>query len=117
MQEELRALIERHCATLRAEAAAVRDCLSRLGDPAADTSSVIAEGVNLAHKIKGSSGSIGFKEISVAAETLEHYLRELDQSGSAPVGSQVDKVVVLAADLDARVGVIRPEHSMLYNTT
>lgn len=117
MQEELRALIERHCATLGTEAAAVRACLGRLDDPTADATSVIAEGADLAHKIKGSSGSIGFREISQAAQTLEYCLRALCESEAAPTGRELDKARTLATDLEERVAAITPEQSMLYNAT
>ena len=115
MQEQLRALIERHCLTLVSEAAAVRACLARLADPAADRAAVVAEGTGLAHKIKGSSGSIGFGEISQAAQALEFYLRELARLEGALDEAQVGRAIGLGRDLEARTAAIRPENSALYD--
>lgn len=114
MQDELRALIERHCVTLIGEAAAVRDCLARLADPAADRAAVVAQGAGLAHKIKGSSGSIGFGEISRAAQALEVHLRELARLEGRLDEAQVERAIGLGRELEAQTAAIRPEHSALY---
>lgn len=115
LQRQFRALIETHCETLRREAAAVRACLAELRSPAGDPAGAVSRAVGMAHKIKGSSGSIGFKEISAAAQALELHLRALDKAGGPPGPEAISQALELGADLDLLVAAIRPEQSSLYN--
>lgn len=112
MQEELRALIARHCRTLEQEMKDVRACLAPMDDPKAPLEPILREGIELTHKIKGSSGSIGFAEISAAAERLEHYLREL---GPALKEVECEQAKQHLGELERLVATARPEASTLYN--
>jgi len=115
MLEQLRALIERHCTTLSVELEAVRTCLERLDEPDIAASEVIAEAIGLAHKIKGSSGSIGYPEISAAAALLEHYLRSLESLGEELGPVQRRQISAHFDGLERLIARISPEASTLYN--
>ena len=117
MQQELRALIERHCHTLGDELAALAAELSRLDDPRCDNAEVIAEVIAHAHKIKGSSGSIGFASVSAAAALLENHLRGMATLGSASAAQDGAAVWQHLDTLARLVAAIRPEDSSLFNVT
>ena len=104
MQEQLRALIEKHCATLAEEARAVGACLERRDGPNAPLAEVVAEAVRLVHKIKGSSGSIGFKEVSAVAQSLERLLRSIDGAGTTPGVADLEPAMALYERMLALIG-------------
>jgi chemotaxis protein histidine kinase CheA len=115
MQDQLRALVTKHCETLAAELLEIKTCLDGLGQPDVADADAIAKGFAHAHKVKGSSGSLGFAEISAAAETLEHCLRDLDRN-SAGIGPSEREQIFGHYDLLARlIDAIRPEKSSLFN--
>lgn len=114
-QTKMRALIETHCETMRHDAETMTDCLSNLDAARPDRAAILAEGVGHAHKIKGSSGSIGFLEISAAAQTLEYHLRALERREIAPDPAEIARAVELGGDLTARIDDATPEQSSLYN--
>lgn len=114
-QDQLRALIERHCVTLNDEAAAIGTHIRQLEDAAIDSSEAISNAIAMAHKIKGSSGTIGFSAISSAAGSLESYLSALASTGMDPTAAQVNTVAGLFDELNTLVRTVSPESSTLYN--
>ena len=110
MSQEIMNLIRRHCATLKeefAEADAKFRALSA-GGSQAEIDAVTAQ----AHKIKGSSGTLGFGAISRRAEEYEHALRcasagHLTVQQKASLGQMHDSLGRTIAD-------IAPEQSALY---
>lgn len=115
MQEQLRELITRHCDTLAEEMEAVRTCIDRFDDPSIPVGDVINEGIELTHKIKGSSGSIGFPEISAASACLEHYLRSLATEAEEIDQEARETAAAHFQTLERLVAVVKPESSTLYN--
>lgn len=115
MLEQLSALIEKHCTTLTVELESVRNCLDRLDGSDQPVAEVIAEGIGLAHKIKGSSGSIGFPEISAAAALLERHLRSLAELDETLSPAQRDQVFAHYDGLARLIRQVSPEASTLYN--
>lgn len=114
MQDEIRALVTRHCSTLKAEMAAVSRNMERLsGESPVAVDQALSGGIEAAHKIKGSSGSIGFKNISDAAALLEASLRRVRDSGryEEPIRTEVEQEVLALHDL---VEHVRPEDSSLF---
>jgi chemotaxis protein histidine kinase CheA len=115
MQDQLRALVTKHCATLACELLEIKSCLDGLGQPDVADADAIAKGFAHAHKVKGSSGSLGFADISAAAETLEHCLRDLGKSGAA-IGPSERELISGHYDLLARlIETITPEQSSLFD--
>lgn len=107
MQDEIRALLKRHCTTLNHEFDELCAALPPVPSPRADLSQAIA----VTHKIKGSSGSIGFADISASAAQLEQALKQ-----AALTGRELGAVAMKnLAELEALVRGATPEMSRLYN--
>ncbi|MGP1396931.1 MAG: Hpt domain-containing protein [Inquilinaceae bacterium] len=115
MQDQVRALIERHCSTLKDEAAAVTAALSGWGATHAITPADLLDAVNHAHKIKGSSGSIGFGDVSAAAAALEQFLRDLNTQSAAPSAEDRAKANALNTRLQVLARDVKAEQSTLYH--
>jgi HPt (histidine-containing phosphotransfer) domain-containing protein len=78
MQNELRVLIERHCTTIRQYTDLIGGYLEEgLYDSPASNRALIIEAEKIAHQLKGSSGSIGFADVSAAASRLDDQLKML----------------------------------------
>ncbi|MDF1776252.1 MAG: Hpt domain-containing protein [Rhizobiaceae bacterium] len=114
-QDQLRALIKHHCVTLITEADAIGTHIRQLEDASIDGSEAISNAIAMAHKIKGSSGSIGFAAISSAAGSLESYLSALASTGMDPTAAQINTVAGLFDELNTLVRTVSPESSTLYN--
>lgn len=114
-QDKLRGRIALHRASLHEEAGVLREVLARPRAPAGDTGGAISEGAGLVHKIKGSSGSIGFHEVSAVAQGMETLLRGLERAGGAADEGGITRALALVAELDALIAVLRPEQSALYH--
>ncbi|MYM57441.1 Hpt domain-containing protein [Thalassovita mangrovi] len=114
-QDKLRGLIALHCASLREEVQDLREVLARLRPPAGEAGGAISEGAGLVHKIKGSSGSIGFHEVGAVAQELETLLRGLERAGGTPDAGGIARALALVSELDALVAELRPEQSALYH--
>ena len=100
MRDKIIALLERHCGTIRAEAIEIDACFRSFGT--VTQGDHIEKTIYLVHKIKGSSGSLGFLALSNAAHTLEYALRDLDEQPDraqafdkiAPLCTALQRVVV-----------------------
>ena len=114
MQEQLRALIRRHCATLADELEAVRGCLSRIDGGDEARARAVAEGIALTHKIKGSSGSIGFQEISASSAKLELCLRSLIADDHRLEPTRRHELDVCFQEFERLIASVTPECSSLY---
>lgn len=115
MQAEVRKLLITHCATLKREIEEIGTILHGLdqGASASQDGPLLAAGIARAHKIKGSSGSIGFMKVSAAARDLEMALRaaaESTASGAGRTGTVAQSHAVLAEVISA----VRPEDSRLF---
>ena len=115
MLGEVRALVERHCASLRAELVVIEASLSDLDSYEGGVMrQQIGDAIAHAHKIKGSSGSIGFADISASAATLERNLRQA-HAGSVDDPGVRQTLKDSLSDLSAKVNNVRPESSRLWN--
>ena len=114
MEQQLRDLIARHCATLEKELEDVRKCVEQLED-GHSVKDAIKEGIEMTHKIKGSSGSIGFADISAASALLEHCFRSLLENPEMIDNEARQSVAVHFQSLEQLVLTVRPESSSLYN--
>ena len=77
MGDELRRLIERHCRSLKKLADEVGLHLALIANGGAVRRAELDRVLDVAHQINGSSGSIGFIEISESAADLEDQLKML----------------------------------------
>jgi len=117
LQEQLRALIERHCVTLREHVDAVGRNLRRSFGPPEGDLDALAEAESLAHQLKGSSGSIGFSQVSAAATTLDDHLKTLCALGGRMNEAQRARLFELYDELRTIAEAISPEKSTLYHAT
>ncbi|WP_319529892.1 Hpt domain-containing protein [uncultured Cohaesibacter sp.] len=115
MIDQLRALITKHCATLGREMDEINLSLTKLQCAGDQCSLVAQEAAGKAHKVKGSSGTIGFKQISQSAADLELYLRQLGEQPGPLTNEQEKKIELLFGRLRILVEGATPEQSSLYD--
>ncbi len=113
-RDQLRALLERGCASLKDQVESVGSLLSGCatrGDGAANS---IAEAQAITHQIKGTGGSIGYMDLAGAATALDDNLKRLVSSGQIDA-QQLRIANELFARLQVRAGELSCEKSTLYN--
>jgi HPt (histidine-containing phosphotransfer) domain-containing protein len=115
MIERLRALIARHCESLRRELVEIELGVDTLCQDPEASDELKRHAIARSHKLKGGSGTIGFKDISASAARLERLLKmALETSG--PVANETLKEIrkekETLADL---IGAVRPEQSGLFD--
>jgi HPt (histidine-containing phosphotransfer) domain-containing protein len=110
MQEELRALIARHCGTIAGKVESLSGIVTGLARGGAHAGEQIVTAIALAHEIRGSAGSIGFRDVFKAATALEDSLKVLSKAGGA-ADNTVDRMNALA---DIALN-LRPESSSLFD--
>lgn len=115
LEDRLRALIAHHCDTLRGEAAAVAGALAGWAADTPPSTVALLEAAAAAHKIKGSSGTIGFHGVSDLAKALDDHLRGLARAGAQASVADCERAVELNTRLQAAVATLRPEHSVLFD--
>lgn len=115
MQDQLRALIERHCLTIRDYVDHVGDNLDEMVAERADARLAYERAVELAHQIKGTSGSIGFYELSRLAALFGDYLQTLYPVHGAAALDRGGELMHLFAEMHRLAHAIRPQDSTLYD--
>lgn len=113
--EDLRDLIARHVETLRREAHDVARSMSPWLSGAPGGATGLAAAVGAAHKIKGSSGTIGFTEVADVARALEMRLRDAVAADNHGGGAARLEAERLLAKLSQRTAELKPEDSSLYD--
>lgn len=111
MHDKMSAILIRHCQTVRLEAEAVDRSFEGLGEEPSDWDATKA--TFLLHRIKGSSGSLGFPLVSEAARVLEDRLSDVD-FGEID-GPTLAEIARLQLHLQAQVDAMTPENSTLQN--
>jgi HPt (histidine-containing phosphotransfer) domain-containing protein len=114
-QEQLRALLRRHHGTIVEQAEAVG---RHFADGIQDEPSMghhVACMLDIAHQIKGSSGSMGFRDVSAAAAALETQLKALRGGNSAMAREEMRAVEGLIDDFKRLAREATPERSALYS--
>lgn len=109
MRDQILDLVSRHCDTLRREAADIAATMPavRADDPGGRASLVAS-----VHKLKGSSGSIGFAEISASAKLMEDVLR--GAVGRTFTAAERERLSGLHTTLQDSIARIAPEQSTLF---
>nr|WP_306268768.1 Hpt domain-containing protein [Pararhizobium sp. IMCC3301] len=113
MQDKLRVLIEKHCATLKADAVALNTALVRMTERSDDSAAGLSDALFVAHRLKGSSGTIGFVQVSDLAHRLEQVLIDLEDSQRPPDERQCEVVLALNETLQRSVETISVDQSAL----
>ena len=114
-QDQLRALLRKHCGTINELVDRMAGLSAQLSDASGDPTTLVAEIRDIAHQVKGSSGSIGFSGISEAAAQLHSQLQHLIQGGNHLESSDWQTSLSLISELQRLAKDATPERSTLYN--
>ena len=114
VQDQLKTLIERHCAALGGHVEEIGGKLSEFVRSETDHAARLDDLVALTHKLNGSSGSIGFREVATVAAALEEHLADLAFSPERPDPSDLARALQLFNALERAVSQAKPEDSALY---
>jgi len=114
-QDQLRALLTKHCRTINELVEKIAGLSAQLSDASGNPTTLVAEIREIAHQVKGSSGSIGFPDISVAAAELDSQLRHLIEAGNHLDSSDWQTSLFLISELQRLAKDATPERSSLYN--
>ncbi len=115
VQQQVRALVERHLLSLEDKMTAIDGKLRDLANADAHHADRLGDLVALTHEVNGSSGSIGFRGISAAAAALEEHLRELAVARRTPGVPELAQVRTLFGELERLVGDTKPADSSIYH--
>ncbi|MGI9419316.1 MAG: Hpt domain-containing protein [Geminicoccaceae bacterium] len=115
VQDQIRALVQGHCDRLPDHVDEIGGKLSRLVNAETDHAAHLGDLIELTHKLNGSSGSIGFRDVGAAAAALEEHLTELAQSQTKPEAPDLARILVLFNALERLASQATPEDSTLYH--
>ena len=115
MQDQLRALISRHCAWLTGQISDIAAALGALEAGSGAPRDVLRQAIELTHQISGTSGSMGFAEVSEAASDLEYHLLDVETRGLAIDASEIARILALFVALETVSSGLRAERSSLYD--
>jgi chemotaxis protein histidine kinase CheA len=113
VQEQLRALVERHLVTLAEQLATVARLLTTSGAtlPVAQ----VVEAQAITHQLKGCSGSMGFADIGALASELDENLKRLKKNSEAIPAAELASTLKLLSALRHMADNTTPAMSKLYN--
>lgn len=115
MQEQLNLLIEKHCASIKNSVSELGDLLNKVQDAASSAPlETVREAEALAHQLKGSTGTAGFREVSGAATALDDHLKVLCRTSPENITQEMGEAMQLFGQLSAIVTAITPSSSTLY---
>ncbi len=114
LQRQLRVLVDQHHKNLIREIDAARPLFLAIGAVKPADCQAFQRSIAISHKIAGSSGSMGFSDISQTAKKIENHLKSLAAiDGYIPVGD-CDLVQQYFCDLEAQIASVTPEDSELF---
>jgi len=108
----LQALIHKHCDTLQREMSDVIAAFDAWENDSGNAQILTQTAISAVHKIKGSSGTIGFSDISERAQGVETKLKMYDPKISLVLA---DEILVDYCALRALIEEISPQKSTLYD--
>lgn len=115
MQEELRALITRHCGTIAGKVESLAGIVTSLKHSPSRSGEALVMAIALTHEIRGSAGSIGFREVFKHASALEDSLKILSKRGVVPDPDSSAETFKQMNALSNLVLNLRPEASTLFD--
>jgi HPt (histidine-containing phosphotransfer) domain-containing protein len=115
VQEQLRALIERHLVHLGEQLATVTELLTPQDETATLPVAQVIEAEGIMHQVKGTAGSMGFAEIGATARALDESLKVImKRPEPIPAAELVPALEHLGA-LQRMADGATPAMSALYN--
>lgn len=115
IQEQLRVLLTRHCASINADVDTIGRSLSDVLDPDANQAASIRNALAVVHQIKGTSGSMGYPALSAAAGRLEGCLKGLEPQAGRISAGELQPVMIDLRALERQARSMTPEVSPLYS--
>ena len=112
--DELRSILSRHCAALPDEVDSAAGAFAEAVLRRDAYNALTCKAIEIAHKINGSSGSLGFGRLSAAARQFEDALIESRATEAEPDEGQVQALYGLLDELKVIAGRTVPEDSSLY---
>ena len=112
--EKLLAILARHCASLTTEIPLIGTKFSQAMLAGDRYEELARETVELVHKVTGSSGSLGFRELSSAARDFEEALNESAKSDHAPDEPGIRELHRLFSQMQTLADQTKPEDSPLF---
>lgn len=114
MQDKIRALLVKHCIWIEDSIEKINDNLiAILRDPVAHPEAA-SDVRNLVHQIKGSSGTMGFKDLSEMAGLFDQQLKSLDANAGG-TSSDHEAALVTFSALKILAAETSPQGSSLFN--
>jgi HPt (histidine-containing phosphotransfer) domain-containing protein len=115
MQEQLRALVERHYLHLAEQIATVRQLLTPSDAGGALPAVQVVEAEGIMHQMKGTAGSMGFPGIGAAATALDESLKTLKKLPGPIAAAQMQLPLDQLAALQSITERTTPAMSKLYD--
>ena len=114
-RDQLKAILERHCASLAGEMKATSTKFAESVLVPARFGDLAREVAEMVHRINGSSGSLGFHSLSLAASKFEDALNKSILLGTAPDDADIRRLHGLFTEMQKIAGQTKPQESKLYN--
>ena len=115
MQQELRTLITRHCGTIAGKVESLAGIVTNLRHNPAHAGETLVMAIALTHDIRGSAGSIGFRDVFKTATNLEDALKVLSKKGDIPDAAAAAEAFEQMNALSDLALNLRPEASTLFD--
>jgi CheY-like chemotaxis protein len=115
VRARLRDLLSRHCAGLARQTEELEQLLQQGLDPNCASREPLLKARSITHQAKGTSGSVGFPEMSKAAAALDDLLKILAEQTDQICSSQAGAVKALFDRFQAEGEACVPERSTLFN--
>jgi chemotaxis protein histidine kinase CheA len=107
--------LSKHCTTINGQVDAIACSLHEVCCLRVDQAAPIKSALEIVHQIKGTSGSMGYSDVSAAAARLELCLKGLETPGGPVSSVQLEAALVLLGALQQMARSATPEMSPLYN--
>jgi len=112
--EQLQALLTRHCTSLAANITSIGAKFSQAMLAGEHYRELTNETAELVHLVNGSSGSLGFRELSSVAQTFEEALNESAEFDVAPSEAEILGLHSLFSEMQRIAEQTKPEDSHLF---
>lgn len=114
-QDQMRGILDRHCASLDEQIGAIGEKLAKAMLGSEEFLELTQEALSVTHRLAGSSGTLGFQEIGQIALQLEEALDEIVRLDTTPDETRMHNSHRLFTRLKEVTGQAKPEDSGLYN--
>jgi HPt (histidine-containing phosphotransfer) domain-containing protein len=112
--EQLKEILERHCASLPGEITSASTKFSKAILAPAHYGDMAREVTEIVHRINGSSGSLGFRRLSSAADKFESALNESLVAGVCPDEAEIRRLHDLLSEMQSLGQQTQPKDSHLF---